>query len=351
MPVHYDKDKKRWRFAFNRVIRRDGVRKRYRATKLLPAGWGAARRDQYDREESGRIYAIASGLERPEPTIDQAVALYLDERVPKLKNKGKNNKSKVAQDLAHLVEPVDYLSGVPISQFADVAAQYVKDHPELSDGTLHNRLSYLKAAGRYAWKRRRAVFGPADPTAGMVIPRPDNQRQIHLPVQRVHDLLAELRAIDVASCALYSLAFRVSSRWRKGIWPRLPEDVVRNGRDVWLSVGITKNGTPRMKWVHPDARWALAFLPFKQCEEYYYDRFCLARAAVGLDKLPGKLKALTAHDMRHVVATDIRLRGGSLSDVGAALDHDSYQASQRYAQITPEQVKRVLAGVGSKRRR
>lgn len=340
MPVYFDKAKKRWRFTFNRVIRRDGRGKRTRATKLLPAGWSAARRDQYDREESARLYAIASGLEQPEPTIDQAVALYLDERVPNLEN-GK----KVAQDLAHLVQPVDYLSGRPISQFADVAASYAKDHPELSDGTLHNRLAYLKSAGRYAWKRRRAVFGPADPTAGMMIPRPKNQRDVRLPAARIWELLAALRKIDVDACAVYTLAFRIGSRWRKGVWARVPGDVERVGRDVWLRVGVTKNGQHRTKWVHPDARWALDHLPFARSREYYYERFCEARAAVGLDKLPGDLERLTAHDMRHVIATDIRRRGGSLSDVGAALDHKSYAASQRYAAITPEQVKRVLSGV------
>lgn len=343
MPVYFDSDKKRWRFTFNRVVERDGLRKRTRATKLLPPGWSAARREQFDREETARLYSVAAGLERPQPTIAAAVALYLDERVPKLKN-GK----KVAQDLAHLVRPVDYLNGRPISAFADVAAEYAKDHPELADGTLHNRLAYLKSAGRYAWKRRRAVFGPGDPTAGMPIPRPDNQREVHVHVDRVQALLRALRVIDIEACALFTLAFRIASRWRKGVYPRRPADVERIGRDVWLRVGVTKNGTPRMKWVHPDARWALAYLPFKHGSRYYYDRFCAARAAVGLDVLPGEMGALTAHDMRHVVATDIRKRGGGLSDVQAALDQDSPQAAQRYAHIAPAQVKRVLQGVGGK---
>lgn len=336
MPVYYDKFKKRWRFTFNRVIERDGIRKRTRATKLLPKGWSSARREQYDQDETARLYALAAGLERPEATIAQAVALYLDKRVPKLKNGG-----KVARDLALLYEPVDYLNGRPVSQFADVADKYTEDHPELSDGTLHNRLAYLKAAGRFAWKTRRKTFGPLDPTAGMVIPRPDNAREVHQSVERVNTLLKKLRAIDIESCALFTLAFRTGSRWGKGIWPRNPEDVQRQGRDVWLHIGVTKNGHPRMKWVHPDARWALAYLPFARSQSYYWDRFVKARTETGLG-------GFWAHDMRHVVGTDIRRRGGSLSDVGAALDHVSYASSQRYAHVTPSQVKRALAGVGEK---
>jgi len=337
MPVYFDRDKKRWRFEFNRVVRRDGRRYRARSTKLLPKGWSADRRERYDRDETARLYAAATGVERAEPTIGQAVALYLDERVKKLRN-GK----KVAQDLAHLIDDIE---GRPISQFADLAAEYVRDHPELAEGTLHNRLAYLKSAGRYAWRRRRAIFGPTDPTAGMVIPRPNNARDVQLPIERIWALLAKLRAIDVEACALYTLALRTGVRWAKGIYPRQPEDVARAGRDVWLRVGITKNGTPRMKWVHPDVRWALAYLPFtRHAQNYYYRRFCKAREAVGLE-------ATTPHDMRHVVATDIIWRGGSLQDVGAALDHLSAQSSQRYSHIMPRHVKRVLSGVGGRGRK
>lgn len=331
MSVYFDEDKKRWRFQFNRVINGE----RTRATKLLPQGWGAARRDKYDRDETARLYAVAAGIERPEATIAQAVALYLDERVPKLANK-----KKVAQDLAHLVQPVDYINGRPVSQFPDLAAEYVKDHPELSDGTLHNRLAYLKAAGRYSWKRKRKLFGPADPTAGMVIPHPHNTKDVQTPIPKLLQLLSKIK--DLECRAIFFLAFRTGSRWRKEIRTRKPEHVTRVGRDVWLNVGVTKNGQPDMKWVHPDARWALRYLPFKHDPTYYYKRFRAARKAVGMEDH-------VAHDMRHILATDIRRRGGSLSDVGAALSHRSHQSSQRYAHISAAQVKRVLAAVQAKK--
>jgi hypothetical protein len=70
MPVYPDKDKGRWRFTFNRVIRGE----RYRATKLLPRGWSRAQAETYDRDETKRLYAIATGVERPEPLISQAVS-------------------------------------------------------------------------------------------------------------------------------------------------------------------------------------------------------------------------------------------------------------------------------------
>ena len=327
MPVYYAKEKSRWRFEFDRVIK--GSSQRTRATKLLPAGWSRAQAEKYDREETARLYAVASGVERPEPSIGQAVALYIDHRCPRLRN-GR----KAVQDLAFLVE---YIDRQPMSRLADIGREYERDHPELAAATVRNRLAYLKAACRYAWKKHKLT--DHDPTGQLELPVVNNARDVQIPVARIQQLL---RAIDDQECrAIFTLAFRVGSRWIKGVLPRRPEDVERVGRDVWLRVGITKNGTPRMKWVHPDARWALKYLPFTHTAKYYYERFCKARAKMGLSEL-------TAHDMRHVVATDIRRRGGSLGDVGAALDHDSHQASFRYAHITSPQVKRVLAGVGRK---
>lgn len=332
MPIYPVKSKGRFRFTFNRVI---GA-KRTRATKLLPAGWSRAQAQKYDREETARLYALATGLESPEPTVGKAVMLYLDHRVPKLRDR-----KRIAQNLAFLT---DYIDGRPMSELAAAGREYAKDNPQLSDGTIRNRLAYLKSACRYAWRKHKLT--EQDPTQQMELPKVNNTRDVQLPSGRVLELLQAIE--EVPSRAMFTLAFYLGSRWISGIHRRKPEDIERVGRDVWLRVGITKNGTPRMKWVHPDARWALKYLPFEHRPEYHYNRFCKARVKVGLDSLPGALGALRAHDMRHVMATDIRKTGGSLGDVGAALDHDSYQSSQRYAHITSSHVKRVLAGVGGR---
>lgn len=333
MPVYYVKNKKRWRFTFNRVI----AGQRTRATKLLPEAWGRTQSEAYDRHETARLFSIATGLSRPEPSIADAVRLYLDHRLPALRNS-----RKAAFDLSKLVEHIERR---PISQLADVSREYHRDHPELAPATVRNRLAYLKAACRYAWKKHGLT--EFDPTGQMELPAVHNARDVQISVERIRKLLAAIG--DIEARAVFTLAFRIGSRWISGVHKRVPEDVVRVGRDIWLRIGITKNGTPRMKWVHPDARWALKYIPFRHAPTYYYDRFRLARAAVGLDVLPGGLKGLRAHDMRHVVATDILKRQGSLGDVGAALDHISHAASARYVHIVPGHIKRVLAAVGSKR--
>ena len=81
MPIRWDKRNKRWRFEFSRVI----AGRRCRASKLLPAGWSQAQADAFDRQESARLYAVGTGIQREDPLIDTAIALYLTDKT-KLKS-------------------------------------------------------------------------------------------------------------------------------------------------------------------------------------------------------------------------------------------------------------------------
>lgn len=327
MPVYYDKDKSRWRFSFNRVI----AGQRTRSTKLLPKGWSRTQAEKYDREETSRLYAIASGVEKPEPSIGAAVGLYLEHKIPKLRS-GK----RIAQNLAHLYEAIE---GKPMSQLADVARDYVKDNPDLADGTHHNRLAYLKAACRYAWRKHKLT--PHDPTGEMEIPQPDNERQVDVQVSRLEKLLLKIKPVEAR--ALYTLAFYTGSRWNAEIWPRLPEDTYRVGSKVLLKVGQTKRGIPRLVPVPPAARWALAYLPFKMNARWYYEKFTEARATASL-------AGFWPHDMRHVLGADVVRRTGSQRDAMEALHHASYVSSLRYTRFATSRLEKVLLGVGKARK-
>jgi integrase len=333
MPVYYDKHKNRWRFTFNRVI--GSVR--HRATKLLPAAWGRPKAEAYDRAETARLYAVATGVERPEPLIERAVELYLDHRLPKLRD-GKG----IAQELAYLV---DYIEGRPMSQLADVSREYAEDNPDLAPATVRNRLAYLRAACRYSWRKHKLT--PHDPTGQMEFPQVDNAKDVRLPVD-VYErrILRRLREIDVGTCALFSLAFYTGSRWASEILPRELGDVhrmiVKGKAKVLLEVGRTKNGSPRLVPVPPKARWALAHLPFQRSTRYYYDRFNQVRDAAGLPNI-------VPHAGRHIVAADILLGGGTLADVSVALHHKHWGSSARYSAMLTEHAERVLEGIGARK--
>lgn len=324
MPVYFDKQKERWRFLFNRKIRG----KRYRASKLLPEGWNRARAEAFDRQETARYYAIASGIERREPLIKEAIDLY---RTHRLKHQRSGSKAE-----RHLAALLDYYDKQPISALPDIARRYADDQRgALSADTVRNRLAYLKAACRYAWKHHGLT--DADPTGRMHIPSAARGRQVYLTVPDLNRLLKQYD--NPESAAVAKLAFYTGLRWISELLPRQPEDVQVNRGQVWLSAGMTKNGTPRMVPVHPAVRSCLRYLPFSRHWRDYYADFEKARKKA-------KLGHVRMHDLRHSLASEIISRGGTLSDVQAALHHQDVASAKRYAHLYPDRLRKVMLRVG-----
>jgi integrase len=231
-----------------------------------------------------------------------------------------------------------------MSQLADVTREYAEENDELAAGTIRNRLAYLRAACRYAWRRHKLT--PHDPTGQMEFPSVNNVKDVRLPVEEYERrILQPLRGVDIETCALFTLAFYTGSRWPSEIRPRVPEDVhrmvVKGKQRVLLDVATTKNGTPRLVPVPPKARWALAYLPFKRSTRYYYDRFNPVRDAAGLPDI-------VPHAGRHIVAADILLNDGTLADVSVALHHKHWGSSARYSAMLTAHAERVLNGIGKR---
>ena len=327
MSVYWDKEKKRWRHTFNRKIRGH----RYRATKLLPQGWSQRQAEKYDQAESNRLYALATGIEKPRLSLAGAVMLYLDHRVPQLRD-GK----KAAQELAFLF---DDISGAALEDVSGVAARYAEAQAGvLAPATVRKRLARLKAACRYAFRKRQ--YGDRDYTDGMDLPVPDNQRQFYARLPELTRLWRKFPDLEARAC--FKLAFYLGVRWRAELLTRERAHIVRERGDVWLEIGRTKNGEPVMKFVHEAARPLLKFVPFTHSDSWFYARWAAAVAAIGRPEL-------RPHDLRHSLASEILSRpGGSLDDVRAALHHKSLQASQRYAHRYPESAKRILAATGAR---
>lgn len=348
MSVSWDRAKGRWRFFFRRVVETgDGRRRVKPVTKLLPAGWDRATAEKYDRSQTAELYAVASGIKRQGALIETAVLYYITQRCPDLKNG-----EKVIQELAHLLT---YYEGKTVDVLGDVADTYRKDHPDLAPATVRNRLSYLRAACRYTFK-----FNPAFRKAAgnhkpeLYTPKVNNERQVYLTITQQERFWKAFD--DDESRALFTLAYYVGARWRVDLLPpRGPQDIKRTGRDVWLDLGVTKNGKRKMKYVNVDVRWALKYMPFERdWRNDYYEAFLRARVKAGLDNLGidkrGKVIRLVAHDQRHSLASKIISEGGTLSDVQGALGQDSPISANRYAHLYDGRVKSVLQKAGRKKR-
>lgn len=298
MSIYRDKRTGRWVFEYSHRHRGQRVRKR----RLLPAGWTRAQADAYDRKESAALSAIAEGIARPRASIDQAVARYARERVPGLK--------AGAGALRELEQMRDWWTGRALDDLPEVCAEYAADqHGALAPATIKNRIAYLRAACRWAWKRG---LGDVDPGARVVAPTVRNARDITITRAQMVALARACRHRGVR--AVIRIAYWTGMR--------VGEILAAQRAPGVLVLADTKNGSPRIVPALPIITSACrAPMPRRSEIDYYWP---LAREACGLEHV-------RLHDLRHTAASQMVTAGVDLGAVGAVLGHRSPATTKRYA--------------------
>jgi integrase len=327
MPTYRDKTRGRFVFEFDRRI--DG--QRVRATKLLPKTWNQAQADAFDRSESAKLYAAATGVERPSFLIEEAVADYLKERGPQLKQL-----RNIEHELALMFWAYQ---GRPMSALADVCKAYkIKARREatkegeapqpLSPATLRNRIRYLTAACRWAWKHHD--MAEQDPGARVTTPSVKNERQVFIDRRQ---MLSIARACENRQARM---AIRIAfySGMRLG-------EILRAVAlaDCW-HLADTKNGQPRLVPIHPRvAVCARRWTPIAKITVQKHHR--RAARAVGLEYVH-------FHDLRHSAASELINAGVDLYTVGAVLGHKDSRSTQRYAHLATAALTAAVGKIGRK---
>ncbi|WP_243650943.1 tyrosine-type recombinase/integrase [Paracandidimonas soli] len=321
MPIYRDKTRGCFVFEFDRVV--EG--QRVRARKLLPKTWTRAQADAYDRQEAARLYAVATRVERHQHTIEDAVAIYLKERVPGLKS-GDNIMGELAQMYWAY-------QGRPMSALADACKEYTAkarkaNGSKLAAATLRNRIRYLTSACRYAWKHHG--MSEHDPADRVISPTVRNERRFFIDRRQMLQLCraSKHRATRAAIRIAFYSGMRISEIKRA-------ERV--NGMFV---LHDTKNGEPRHVPIHPRIRCCVGIaLPDQsRISKHFRD----ARKAVGMDWLH-------FHDLRHSAASEMINAGVDLYTVGAVLGHKSAVSTKRYAHLATDSIKDALTQIGRKK--
>lgn len=321
MPIYRDKKRGCFVFEFDKIINGERVR----ATKSLPRTWNQAQADAYDRQESGRLYAVATSVERAHFTIEDAVAKYLKERVPKLKT-SKN----VAQELALLLP---YYQGRPIEALPDVCKAYAlkatkEDGTPLSAASIRNRIAYMRAACRYGWKHHN--MGDADPASRVVVPTVKNER--HYYASRA-DMLAICR-----QCKNRSARMAIRIAFYSGM--RMSEILRAEVSGTAFVLRDTKNGQPRIVPIHPKV--AVCAREFVVLPKSTLTRaWEKARDDAGMGHLH-------FHDLRHSSASEMVNAGVDLYTVGAVLGHKDARSTKRYAHLATETLTAAVWKIGKK---
>jgi integrase len=317
MPIRWDTRNKRWRFEFDRVA---GGR-RHRLSRLLPKGWSQAQADAYDRQESGRLYALAVGIQQREPLIDEAVGLYLRDKTALKSYKA---------TAEHLGAIAWAYTGKPISALPEVASEVVRT-ADTAPATVRNRLAVLKAAARWAWRKHGLTA--TDPTARMQLPVVRNERHVYATRAQ---MLTLCRACDhwqaqVAIRVAFYTGMRLGELYR-----------AERGEGV-LVLADTKNGDRRAVPVHPRIKHLLPLLPLTAPRITIQRAFQRARAAAGLEHLH-------FHDLRHSAASEMVNAGVDLFTVGKVLGHRDARSTARYSHLSADTLAAAVGKIGTKRR-
>lgn len=322
MPIRWDSRHKKWRFEFDRYVQ--GVR--HRASQLLPRGWSQAQADAFDRAESGRLWAIATGVGQTDPLIDSAVAHYLrDKKALKSYKSAAEHLGAIAW--AYAGKPMSALPEVARTVCADPAG--AKEGTTVSPGTIKVRLAVLKAACRWAWKAHGLTAN--DPTTRMQIPAVRNERHVYATRQQVGSLAWAADRRDVR--ALILLAFYTGMR--------LGELLRAVPQDGSLLLEDTKNGDRRLVPIHPRAARLLKLLPIKAPKITVQRAFQRARVRA-------QLPHIHFHDLRHSAASSMANAGVSLYAIGAVLGHRDARSTKRYAHLTQQTLADAVGKIGQK---
>lgn len=322
MSIRWDTRNKRWRLEFDRVI---GGR-RHRASRLLPKGWSQAQADAFDRKESARLYAVGAGIESAPQLIDTAVVRYLRDKTH-LKSYQATLENLAA--IAWAYEGKTFADLPAVAALVNTTREGVREGVTLSDATVRNRLSLLKAACRWGWKKHG--MGDSDPTTRMQLPAVRNERHVYADRRQMLTMARAARRHDVR--VLIRTAFYTGMRFGE-----LRAVEVENEA---LHLADTKNGTRRSIPVHPRIRTCLRYLPLTTPESTLQKGWQQARLAAGLEHVH-------LHDLRHSAASEMVNAGVDLYTVGAVLGHKDARSTKRYAHLTHSTLTDAVSRIGQK---
>lgn len=325
MSIRYDQRNKRWRFEFDHFI----AGQRRRVSRLLPKGYTRAEATAFDLAETKRLHAIATGASKPEPLIEDAVLLYLQHHAPALKS-FENIRRELQACFAEY-------AGRPFSALPAIAVNYKPKDEQgnpLSAATVRNRLAYIRAACRYAWKHH--AMGDKNPADSIPMPKVRNERHVYLGRA---EFLAICRQIKPGPArAIIKIAFYSGMRAAEPGLAHISPD----GASFVLGLDDTKNERPRVVPIHPRISHIVRnprLWPQKVTRWTVSKTFKAGARAAGFGYA-------RLHDLRHSTASEMINAGVDLYTVGGVLGHKSPASTRRYSHLATKTLRSAVALVG-----
>jgi integrase len=227
-----------------------------------------------------------------------------------------------------------FYAGKGIDQLPGVADAYTRA-ADVKPATVHNRLAYLRAACRWAWKHKG--MGDHDPGERMVLPVVNNARHIYLTREQaigVFRVMGLSWSRDAARVAFYT-------GWRIGEVLRAVPQETSSG--LVLSIKDSKNGAPRIVPVHHKVEHLV--------RGHWPPRVTVTTVSKAVKKAlrARSLGHARLHDLRHSAASELINAGFDLYTVGAVLGHKSTVSTARYAHLAHARLREAVGMIGAKK--
>ncbi|WP_244195496.1 tyrosine-type recombinase/integrase [Caballeronia arationis] len=206
-----------------------------------------------------------------------------------------------------------------------------KDHHglvkrSLTDASIRNTLSYLRAAIKYAHKVGMLA---EDHTARIAMPSVSNERH-HYPQRREMVLIAR-------ACKHREVRAGIRIAFYSGM--RKSEILRAKVTKKGFVLTDTKNGKPRIVPIHPRIAVLTRRIRFTVNANVFGNHFEAARDAAGFPDTH-------FHDLRHAAASEMINAGVDLFTVGGVLGHLSIVSTKRYSHLVTEKLASAVKEIG-----
>lgn len=316
MAVRYDRGRGQFYAEFEQAGER--------VFKRFPKGITRSQGEAWERAKRQEIFDRGTLGKRPEVTLREAFDTWL------LDNRRRNQ----AKALSESKQWDEWIGGRLLREAPEVAAEAVrewrrprnaKEGKPAAIATINARLACMKAVLHHAEDMGQCV----GLSKRIKLSDPRNQREFYLSKTEAA-LLSSKMARDKGKAAIWLLCY---------CGPRISELLAHPAarQQLHFPKRTTKNSKARVVPVPKAAQKYLWALPLADTYPHYwafYDEFCAAKKAAGLDHI-------NIHDLRHTCASWLINQGVDLYTVAAILG-DTLQQAQRYAHLAQGTLKRAM---------
>lgn len=270
------------------------------------------------------LFAVGELGAEPSVPLPTCIAEWLRERVT-------GSKSQRSREL-HAFALVDYVEGKTLRDIPAIADAYREDAiaSGLARATVNNRLCILKAVAKWAWRKEPPLIRE-NLSAKVWLYDPQNARHRYESMDTIRALIRAMQTADGRAW----VALAAGTGMRASELHRLQRNQVVGDM---VSLGVTKNGEPR---IVPAAAWALPYLsaiPFKLSRDQLDQEWRAARTAAGVADF-------RFHDLRHSYASFLANADVRLEVVGKLLGNHPL-TTRRYAHLYEQTLRDAVKKLG-----